>query len=614
LIFNVIGVLMSLRVFSGTALTSGAPARRAITSPGILAGTSARLQTRRAIFVLFVLACAAGATVWAAYPAPLRVPAARGVVAADHPDAARAGALMLARHGNACDAAVATALALGVVSPGGSGLGGGGFLLYYGARDKKVRALDFRETAPRAAGRDMYLVNGRAVPEKSRWGGLAVAVPGEPAGLAELEAHCGKLGLAAVVEPAARLARDGFTASPHLAVSAARVLERLGAQADEPLRALLRPGGRAMAPGDKLRNEALARTLLAFGQGGPAAIYRGAIGREWVAAVKRTGGVMTEDDLDAYRARWREPLEIGYRGHRVFGPPAPSGGPTALETLAILDARPPLAPLGWGSSAALHAIAEALKHAFADRARRLGDPAFLDATPNLTDPAYVRQLAAHIADDKTQKTESYGGKEMTNAPADPPHDHGTSHLCVVDGDGNAVALTTTINLGFGAALVGGSTGVLLNDEMDDFSSQPGVPNAYGLIGGFANAIQPGKRPLSSMSPLLAFKDGRPTACVGGSGGPLIVSETVQALTNVVDFGQDPLAAVSAPRIHAQWMPDVLIAEPEIPADVLDGLRRRGHKVVPPPPWATSAAQMIVVKPESLEAAADPRKGGAPAAP
>ncbi len=331
--------------------------------------------------------------------------------------------------------------------------------------------------------------------------------------------------------------------------------------------------------------------------------------------MRKKGGLLTEDDLARYRPAWRDPLEGRYRSYLIYGVPPPAGGATAIEALQILDARKPLGPLGAGSSAADHAIAEALKHAFADRARALGDPAFVDVpTKKLIDPAYARELAARIADDKVQKPEAYGGQTLSGAPADVPHDHGTSHLCVADGEGNVVALTTTINLGFGAAFYGGSTGVLLNDEMDDFSAQPGVPNAYGLIGGFANAVAPGKRPLSSMTPLVLVKDGAPAMCVGGSGGPLIVSETVQTIVNVVDFGLDAEAAVSQPRIHAQWVPDVLLVEAEIPVDVVEGLKRRGQKIVPPPPFAGSAAQTIVWRGDCLEAASDPRKGGAPAAP
>jgi gamma-glutamyltranspeptidase/glutathione hydrolase len=338
------------------------------------------------------------------------------------------------------------------------------------------------------------------------------------------------------------------------------------------------------------------------------------VARAIVDSVKKAGGILTEEDLASYKPLWREPLVGTFRGHTLYGVPPPAGGATAIETLQILDQRPPIVR-GAGSSALYHQVAEALKHAFADRARSLGDPAFADVpTARLVDPAYARELGARFSDEGTLKPQAYGGKAMVPAPADAPHDHGTSHLCVVDGEGNVVGLTTTINLAFGSKIVAGDTGVILNDEMDDFSAQPGVPNAFGLIGAFANAVAPGKRPLSSMTPMVVVKDGQPVVCVGGSGGPFIVSETVQAVVAAIDHGLDAEAAVSQPRIHAQWMPDILFVEPEVPLDVVAGLERRGQKVQVTGGGASGASQIIIVRPDSLEAASDPRKGGAPAAP
>ncbi len=576
------------------------------------------MQTGRALWVLFLLIVGLGGTrpAGAASPAALRSPINKGAVAADSPLASRAGAEVLAKGGNAVDAAVAAVLALGVVSPASSGLGGGGFLVYWSAKERRARVLDFRETAPAAATRDMFVVNGKADLEKAQSGGLAVGVPGEPAGLAELEMRYGKLGLSAVAAPAIRLARDGFPVSAHLAAAVVRLWASKPPPEGEPLRALVAPRGKPLAEHDLVRRSELARTLASFAAHGADAFYKGAIARELVEAIKRRGGVVSEADLAAYQPIWREPLEGTFRGRKLYGAPPPAGGATAIEVLQVLDARPPLTSLGAGSSAADHAIAEALKHGFADRARSLGDPAFVDVpTRHLLDPLYAKELAARFSDGKVLASAAYGDQSLAGAPGDPPHDHGTSHLCVADGDGNVVAFTTTINTSFGAKFVGGSTGVVLNDEMDDFSARPGAPNIYGLIGAFANAIAPGKRPLSSMTPLLVVKDGKPELCAGGSGGPMIVSETVQTIVNAIDFGMDPAAAVSAPRIHAQWVPDELIAEPEIPADVLDGLRRRGHHVVPPPAQLSgSASQMLRFRPDVVEAASDPRKGGAPAAP
>ncbi len=545
----------------------------------------------------------------AAYPAAVIGAKSRGIVAADTPEASRAGAEVLAKGGNAIDAAVATALAVGVASPGGSGLGGGGFLTYWSARERRAYVLDFREVAPGGATRDMFVSGGKAVAERSRSGGLSVAVPGEPAGLAAAEARFGKLGLAQVAAPAIRLAREGYLASARLAKAAARALP--STPADDPLMRLLAPDGKPLAAGQRIRSAELAHTLELFAKDGAAPFYKGAVARAEVDVVRARGGLLTLADLAAYQPVWREPLVGHYRGRTIWSPPPPSGGATLVEVLQILDARPPLGPLGAGSSAAYHQIAEALKHAFADRAHLLGDPQFAKVpTARLIDPAYARELAARIKDDSVGAPESYG---MKGPAAQPPRDHGTSHLCVADGEGNVVALTTTINLAFGSRI--SAAGVVLNDEMDDFVAQPGVPNAFGLVGGEANSIAPGKRPLSSMSPTVVTDDKGALLCAGGSGGPLIVSETAESIINVIDFDMDAQAAVSSPRIHAQWVPDLLVVEREMPADVRANLEKRGHKLtLPPGEVSLSAAQVIVVRPDRLEAASDPRKGGVPAAP
>ena len=563
-----------------------------------------------ALSALFVALFATFA--WAAYPAPLKVPRSRGVVASDNIEASRAGAEILAKGGNAVDAAVATALALGVASPASSGLGGGGFLVFYRAKDQKVEALDFRETAPAAATRDMFLSDGKFVPNLSRVGGLAVAIPGEPAGLAALVAKYGKLKLADDARPAIRLALEGVPTSPYVAKAIGLWMNRNHPVPGDSILSLIAPGasGQPLAAGTRLQRRELAATLEKFGAHGADAFYRGEVAREIVAAVKAKGGILTEADLAGYRPRWSAPLEGHFRGHTVFTVPPPSGGLTLLEVLQILDARPSLASFGPGSSGHYHALAEAFKHAFADRARSLGDPAFVDVpAAHLTDPGYAKELASRIHDDKVAAPATYGDKHLADAPASAAHDHGTSHLCVIDGEGNAVALTSTINLLFGSGVIGGKSGVLLNDEMDDFSAQPGVPNTFGLIGGYANAIAPGKRPLSSMSPTIVVKDGQAVMCVGASGGPTIVTSSAQAIVNVLDHGLDANSAISSPRIHTQWMPDEVYADAEVPADVVENLRKRGQKVLPPK--EIGAAQIIVVKGEWLEAASDPRKGGAP---
>jgi gamma-glutamyltranspeptidase / glutathione hydrolase len=562
------------------------------------------------------------ATANSAAPAPLWAGRNRGIAATANLDASRAAAEILRNGGNAVDGAVAAALALGVVQPDSSGLGGGGFAVVWLAKEKKARVLDFRETAPSRAVKDMFVIDGKANAKLSRWGGLAVAVPGEPAGLGELEGKYGKLGLAAVVQPALRLARNGYPVSHHQYCSIDE--KRIGCVAPiqflpppplidkDPLRPLLYRGDKELDERAVLKRPELARTLEALGRRGPAAFYTGAVAQSIAATVQARGGILTVEDLAAYKPLWRDALVGTFRGHQVWTAPAPAGGLTELEVLQILEARPPLTPLGRGSSTVDHQLAEAFKHAFADRARSLGDPAFVKVLEEkLTSAAYARMLAGRISDDKVLKPADYGDKEIAG-PAEAPHDHGTSHLCVADGEGNVVALTTTVNLLFGSRIVDPVSGVVLNDEMDDFSAQPGAPNAFGLIGAFANAVAPGKRPLSSMTPTIVTKDGEPILCVGAAGGPTIVTATVQTIVNVIDFGLDVSAAVSAPRVHAQWMPNALVVEPDVPRDVVQALEKRGHKVVPMPSLAT--VQAVGIAPERLTAASDPRYGGAPAAP
>jgi gamma-glutamyltranspeptidase/glutathione hydrolase len=552
----------------------------------------------------------------ATYPEPLTITREHGAVASANAEASRAGAEILKAGGNAVDAAVATALALGVTNFESSGLGGAGFALVWDARAHKARVLDFRETAPGRATRDMFLHDGKADIVQPKWSGLAVAVPGEPAGLVELEAKLGKLGMAAVAQPAIRLARDGFHVTRHTVEAMHRkpppgMTPPPPLAPDEPLVSLLTPGGKEVRVGQILKRPELARTLEKLAQKGASAIYEGPVARAIVDKVTRAGGILTLADLAGYKPMWRDPLLGHFRGHELWAVPPPAGGLTAIEALQILDARPPLGPLGLGSSAAWQEILEALKHAFADRARSLGDPAFVKVpTERLASLDYARELAGRIKNERALAVTDYGDKSLV--PADPVHDHGTSHLCVVDGQGNAVALTTTVNLLFGARMVAGESGIVLNDGMDDFSAQPGVPNAFGLVGAFANAIAPGKRPLSSMTPMLVTKDGAVELCVGAAGGPRILSATVETIVNVIDFGLDVQAAIDEPRMHAQWVPDLEMFEAFIPRDVIEDLQKRGQHLKPD--GESAAVQAIRVDGEAATAASDPRYGGAPAAP
>lgn len=578
-----------------------------------------RRFARFSCFLLGSLLIVSETATEAAYPRSIVGKA--GAVAADHELASKAGAEILSQGGNAVDAAIATALTLGVVQPAGSGLGGGGFLLFRKA-DGRTEVLDFREVAPKRAHRDLFLdaATGQAVPDRSRLGGLAVGVPGEPAGFAFALKKWGRLGAAQVVAPAVRWAEQGFPVGHHLGRAAGQAVQKLDAA--HPLRTFLAPGGVAISVGQSVQRKELAQTLRLLGRNGFLAFYQttpGSIGEDLLLAVRQSGGVLQADDLAAYKPVLRPALSGRYRGHQVLLAPAPAGGITVLEALHILDARPPFSQ-GSGSSATLHETIEALKHAFADRIRFHGDPAFTNTPQNeLASVEYARARAAKILPERVLPTTSYG-HPGTGLPGSSPKDAGTSHLCVIDGEGNVAALTTTVNLSFGARVVGSKTGVLLNNQMDDFSAKPASANAFGLVGADANLVAPGKRPASSMSPAIAVAPDGTLFCAGGSGGPTIVSGVLQTLVNLIDFGMEPEAAVSSPRIHAQLVPETVFVEPEVPADVREKLAQRGHKVLLTPSPIENAVQVVAFrpardgKPAQFSAASDPRKGGKPAVP
>lgn len=519
---------------------------------------------------------------------------AAAIVAADNPLAADAGLAILQRGGSAVDAAIATALAVCVVHPASCGIGGGGFMLIHDARTRRTVALDYRETAPAAAAPSQYEENGAYVAAKSRKGALAVGVPGEVAGLAAAHARFGRLPWRDVVEPAIRLARDGFPVSHHLA---ARIKDQAKALAADPeLRAIyLDPNGEPWTEGALLRSPHLADTLEGVAERGPRAFYEGDVAAAIVATVRSGGGVMTARDLSRYRPAWRKPLEVGYRGADVYTmPPPSSGGPAlvlALRTLARYD----VAALGVASPTRFHLFAEILKHAFADRARVSGDPAF---DPVLPAPGPAA-LAGRLHATHTMPPEAYGA----NAPA--PSDGGTSHLSVIAPDGSAVACTTTINTAFGAVIGVPGTGIVLNNEIDDFSFDS--PNVFGLAPSRTNRIAPGKRPASSMTPTVAVRDHHAVVAVGASGGPLIVSATIEVLSNVLDFGLPPAAAVAAPRVHHQWQPNVLLVEPGVRDVDRSALALLGHQLREIP--AVAAVSLAIDLPGNGGGAGDPRKGG-----
>ena len=531
----------------------------------------------------------------------------KGAVASDSAAASQAGLELLKAGGNAVDAACAAALVLGVVHPFASGLGGGGFAMVYLARSGKTVALDFRETAPR--GLRAGAKRGATMPPQS---GLSIGVPGEPAGLGELVRRFGALPFSRCVEPALRLAR-GFQASPFLIRQIEDEIARHPASGPALVSEVFETGARAASEiraGDLLARPRLAQTLVKLRAGGAKAFYRGAIARAIVAATAAAGGVLSLDDLARYAPIERTPLETKFLGRRVLLPPPPSaGGVIVAQVLGILADRAegfardgdPLSP------DYLHVLTEALKHGFADRARFLGDPAFASLPlGHLLDPAYHHELSARLRPDGVLAHEAYG----TSAPlsAGPAHDGGTAHVSVVDSAGNAAALTTTINLEFGARIVAGETGIVLNDELDDFTAAAGQPDVFSLSGGDANRAAPGKRPLSSMSPTIVLGQRGVELVTGAAGGPRIVSATLQILLDVLLFGRSARQAVEAPRIHDQWEPDVLFFEPALPAEVARTLEKKGQRTQVRPD--IGKANAIVRTGLGLDAAADPRSGGA----
>jgi gamma-glutamyltranspeptidase/glutathione hydrolase len=389
--------------------------------------------------------------------------------------------------------------------------------------------------------------------------------------------------------------------------------------AGEPMLKWLQPGGKDLSPTTRIVRPELAETITRFGKGGRDAFYKGEVAADLVAAVKARGGVLTAEDLASYQPIWREPLVGQFRGRKIFAAPPPAGGTTALEALHFLDALPALPKGSLGSSAYFHRISEALTHAFADRARWMGDPAFFTdgevPMQKLATPEYGKQLAARFHDESVPPNDSYGTPAKKGSPVEPPRDHGTSHLCVMDGEGNVVALTTTVNMEFGAQMEAPRSGVVLNDQMDDFASRPGKPNGFGLVGAEANSIAPGKRPLSSMTPMIVVDKDEAVMCVGGSGGPTIVASSVQAIVAAIDEGVNAEVAVTMPRVYSQWRPDVLMLETDIPTDVANALAKRGHKLKRlESEIFAPAIQVTLRKNGEIEAASDPRKGGAPAAP
>ncbi len=541
-----------------------------------------------------------------------------GVVAADHPLASEAGAHVLRRGGNAVDAAVAASLALSVVRPDACGIGGGGFMLIH-LEDHPVHgavdtALNYREVCPEGIGPGSFRAWGDG--EASRFGGRAVAVPGTVAGLMRAHERYGVLPRAEVVGPAIRLAERGHRADAHHVRAASELMARFEQDAAWRERfafvweRFLLEG--RVREGDLIRSPEQARALRLIARDGAEAFSRGPIAEAIVETVGRDGGVLTMADLAGFGVQEVEPLRVPWRGKTLLVMPPPSSGGIAIgQVFGLADRLELELPAsGWPDAETAHLLAESLRAAFADRARHLADPAFHKVPIGaMLDPATLDAAAARIRDGRRDGAETDGIAPL-------PEDGGTSHISVVDGHGNAVACTETINLAFGSLLAVDGFGFCLNNEMDDFTTVPGEPNAFGLSQAEANLPEPGKRPLSSMSPTIVLDaDGAVLAVAGGSGGPRIISATAQVLLRMLTGDATAAEAVGAPRLHHQWSPDLLTLEtwPEPgAADALAaGLRAHGHRLAER--RDIGAVQAIRRAPGGgWEAASDPRKGGSPA--
>ena len=531
--------------------------------------------------------------------APPSLYSKKGMIASDHELVSLVGAEILARGGNAVDAAIASTLAAGVAQPAGSGLGGGGFALVQEGKENAF-VLDFRERAPEKSTRDMYVNQARK--KASRYGGLAVAIPNESNGLLALHAKYGTKSLKELTKPAIRLTK-GFPVGAYLH-------EALGKLAERETRFLQDYWGIQTRPerNSIVQNPRLGKSLKSWAKTGGRALKSGWIAQDLVDTVQKDGGILSIRDLETVAPKERKPLVGEYRGWKIYTmPPPSSGGVILLQMLKVLEGYD-LRSYGHNSAELIHLYAETSQHAFADRANHLGDPDRITVPiDEMLASERIEAIQNSFQKEQTLAPESYGTK------LDIGNDEGTQHISVIDKNGLSISLTSTLNTYFGSSVVGESSGIILNNEMDDFVAEPGKPNFYGLLGSEANSIAPGAVPLSSMTPtILISPDGSERISIGASGGPFIISATLQTILNIIDFEMEPSQAVSVPRVHHQWMPRNIFIDKGISIDTQEKLREKGHELKSMP--LDASVQMIHCGKEHCLAASDPRKGGRPASP
>lgn len=532
--------------------------------------------------------------------------AKHGMVASQEMLASRTGVEILKQGGNAIDAAVAVAFSLAVTLPRAGNIGGGGFMLVHLAKENKTIAIDYREMAPSKAKKDIFLdEKGDAVAKLSREHGLAVGLPGTVMGMSLALEKYGTMTMAQVTAPAIKMAQEGISVSPDLAVSLAGLKRRMS-QWPSTAAIFYKADGSDYQVNDMLKQPELAHSLQLIAQKGTKGFYEGETAAKLVEAVQEAGGIMTLEDLKHYKAVEREPVRGQYRGYEVVSmPPPSSGGVHIIEMLNVLQ-QFPIDKFGHNTAQTIHVMAETMKHAYADRSEYLGDPDYYKVPlKQLTDKDYAQKIASQIALNKTTPSE-----EIKPGNLAPYESDQTTHFSVVDRWGNAVSNTYTLNFSYGSGLVAKGTGILLNNEMDDFSAKPGSPNGYGLVGGEANSVEGNKRPLSSMSPTIVMKDGKPFLVTGSPGGSRIITTTLQIIMNVIDHGLNIAEASNAARVHHQWLPDELRVETSLNRDTISLLEAKGHKVNVQS--AMGSTQSIMVTEQGIFGASDLRHSGSEA--